>query len=120
MNKLKLEPSKFYRTRDGNKVKIYAIEDENPLYPIIGSIRNNGIWVLSLWTEQGQYQFNSYEFHSDDIVSEWIQPKPTRKAYMLYTGEVYLFDDKQLIEMDDPINFSRFKRMPHLDEPEQE
>jgi hypothetical protein len=46
---------KTYRTRDGRKVRIYAL-DGGGMYTVQGAIKDpeTCIWVLSRWNEQGR------------------------------------------------------------------
>jgi len=50
----KIEMGRFYRTRDGREVRIYAVDGEDD-YPVHGAVKPiNGKWFPSLWTPSGR------------------------------------------------------------------
>ena len=57
---MQIEAGKFYRTRDGRKARIYAVDGE-----IHGAILSCG-----KWGEDGS--FSPLFEHSADLISEWI------------------------------------------------
>lgn len=66
----KLEVGKFYKTRDGKKVRIYSVENGGE-YPIHGAINTGGTyWTNSSWQENGIF-LESMSPNSEDIVGEW-------------------------------------------------
>lgn len=68
MSELKIEVGKFYKTRDGNKVRIYTT-DRGGRYPIHGAIFD-GRWINAEWEKTGQYA-DWVPLSSADIVAEW-------------------------------------------------
>lgn len=70
---MKIEVGKFYKTRDGSKVRIYEVHDENNgSHPIHGSVfyAGNG-WIINAWTKNG----NIGGLQSvDDLVGLWEEP----------------------------------------------
>lgn len=72
MKTLKIESGKFYRTRNGHKVRIYAT-DGGGEYPVHGAIYlDDGVWISRTWTSNGFY--SSIDDTSDsDLISEWRQ-----------------------------------------------
>ena len=70
MNNLIIEVGKFYKTRDGYKVRIYAT-DVSPNNQIHGAILNScGEWVIKFWpTAEGKSSL--YPESVGDIVGEW-------------------------------------------------
>lgn len=69
---MKIEVGKFYKTRDGRKVRIYAIEEKGE-HPIHGAVFDGHIWISTSFTIIGI--FHAHNIDSDsDIVSEWQEP----------------------------------------------
>jgi len=66
---MEIETGKFYKTRDGMKVRIYAV-DGYPDYPIHGAILTDDDWVVEQWTQEGFYLWRERECWAD-IISEW-------------------------------------------------
>ena len=67
---MKIEVGKFYRTRDGRKARIYALDGTDE-YPIHGAILYlNGEWGSYVWNNAGCYL--PTQPHPSDLVSEWI------------------------------------------------
>lgn len=72
MNKeLKIEVGKFYKTRDGRKTRIYALDGKKE-YPVHASILNKDGWTTVNLTLIGRLYIEG-ECNSD-IVSEWVEP----------------------------------------------
>ena len=75
MDELKIETGRFYKTRCGYKVIIYAIYPEKKWYRNIhGAYFNMYCWVSESWVAKGK--FLELEEHYLDIVSEWTEPHP--------------------------------------------
>lgn len=70
---MKFEPGKYYKTRDGRKVRIYTT-DAGGRHPIHGSVWNGDRWVQLSWATSGTY-IRSGEC-GWDLISEWQEPKP--------------------------------------------
>lgn len=77
---MKIEIGKFYRTRDGRKARIYAVDAGEP-YPVHGGYKiTSGKWDNESWTILGNV--NDQHVGRDlDLVSEWQE---------LCTGTVWL------------------------------
>ena len=69
MDELIIELGKFYKTRDGMKVRIYDV-DGSPDYPIHGAILWDAGWGVEQWTKEGFYFWPEGECQAD-IISEW-------------------------------------------------
>lgn len=70
---MKIEVGKFYKTRDGRKVRIYALDGYSDKTPIHGAVLKSIGWVFEEWHQGGT--FNSSGNSYSDIVSEWEEPK---------------------------------------------
>lgn len=65
------EKDKLYITRQGDKVRIYSIE-ENGDHPIHGAYKSNdGFWLSRSWTIDGWFFSDSIKSMCD-IAGEWI------------------------------------------------
>lgn len=64
---MKIEAGKFYRTRDGRKVRVYAV-DGGGLYTIHGAVYRADEWMIGRWDLTGSNL--SHGFH--DLISEWV------------------------------------------------
>ncbi len=69
MDKLIIEVGKFYKTRNGMKIRIYAV-DGYYKYPIHGAILWDEDWEVESWDKDGLYYGRERECKLD-IVSEW-------------------------------------------------
>ena len=69
MDEFIIEVGKFYKSRDGHKIRIYAI-DGYPNYPIHGAILGDDGWGVEQWTQEGFYLWRESECRAD-IISEW-------------------------------------------------
>ena len=81
-----IEVGKFYSSRGGEQVRIYAT-DAGGRFPLHGSIKQKGRWVVRAWTSDGQF-FSDGETTNDDIAGEWTDPPKPPKYYP--------FNDEQL------------------------
>lgn len=106
---MKIEVGKFYKTRNGKKATIYDTDiDSN--FCIHGSINNR---YQARWTTKGvAYYFHSIFGGPDDIISEWVEPRPRLKAYLNVDNNTIM-----MLPLDQ-ITTIYLKRLPHLDEPE--
>lgn len=66
-NTMNIEVGKFYKTRNGCKVRIYATDGE-----IHGAIFLGNEWLIRTWCADGS--FMKILTHDSDIVSEWEEP----------------------------------------------
>ncbi len=66
----KIEVGKFYKTRCGYKVIIYAIYEEKEWYKNIhGAALNGDGYVSRAWYQKGNFLMS--EDYALDIISEW-------------------------------------------------
>lgn len=135
---MKIEPNKFYQTRDKRKVRIYAVDGEGT-QAIHGSILVDNSWRLVTWYANGMYAHELDPPNCKDIVSEWEEPvpvpsnsvhypsvasskqkekKPRMLAYLVYVDDGNA-GPKYAVGFDD--HEGRIdRRAPWLDEPEEE
>lgn len=75
---MKLEVGKFYKTRGGDKARIYAV-DAGGDYPVHGAVYcpaphpGNSEWEFMTWCPDGSYYGNEDEDRLD-IIAEWHEP----------------------------------------------
>jgi hypothetical protein len=80
----KVSMDKKYRTRDGRKVEIFAVDmTDCPLLPVIGVIEEPNRKIPSRWNEDGDYGYAS----SCDLI-EIIDTKIPEEYTAWYGGEV--------------------------------
>lgn len=72
MKELKIEAVKYYRTRSGHKVRIYAT-DGGGKYTVHGAVcLDNGAWGIDSWALDGAHS-SEIKNSRYDIVGEWEQ-----------------------------------------------
>ena len=70
---LKIEVGKFYRTYDGSKVRIYALDGGGDHSTHGASQNGNGTWTPDSWTKCGRYNRAAKSSENElDIKEEWI------------------------------------------------
>lgn len=75
------EPGKEYKTRDGRKVRIYAV-DGGGEYPIHGVYFNGNKWQLTSWTRDGRISLTMCDSFADimppepEKVTVWLNIYP--------------------------------------------
>lgn len=118
---LKWDINKFYKTRCGQKVRLYDLYSGGdwPIHGarLISSSGGNENWVCLSWKDSGVYFPGKHDF---DIVSEWEEPKkkyPRQFAYIPNPGGIPVF---RLIDNDETLMNFGCRRAPWLDEPEGE
>lgn len=72
MEELKIEPGRFYRLRNGRKMRCYAIDGCRDL-SIHGATKVDEGWKLGSWYSDGKAV--KYSVSTADIISEW-EDKP--------------------------------------------
>lgn len=77
---LKIEVGKFYKTRDGSKVRIYAT-DGSSRHPIHGAIQYEDGWHQRGWSLSGKF-LNFPGENQEDLIAEWSEPKPKRLGWV--------------------------------------
>lgn len=96
---MSIEVGKFYKARNGSKVRIYAL-DAKGRYPVHGaSLEPEGNWTARSWSSEGKYLLNSLDgaLGTDpmtpvDIVAEWEEPK--LKAWMTPLDHIVFFSNR--------------------------
>ena len=112
---MKIEVGKFYKTRDGRKARIYAL-DGLGRYHVHGAILKGDRWVVETWANTGVETWaNTGEYYcsvvssGSDLISEWKEPKPRFLAWVGATGWLYFTSNEPA---------PGWTRAPWLDEPE--
>lgn len=104
---MKIEPGKFYKTRDGRKVRIYATDGCDD-WPIHGATLINCGWQLCRWDSQGRAKVHTLLSITADIIGEWrdtpIVNWPAMPAWCTYVamdkdGTWYAYIDMPNIEL---------------------
>jgi hypothetical protein len=72
-----IDKNKTYRTRDGREVRIYAIEAGNGIASIHGAIKNNDVWHICCWHEDGSYYAG--QERDEDLIE--IRPRHKRTVW---------------------------------------
>lgn len=87
---MKIEVGKFYKTRNGRKARIYAVDGTDE-YPIHGAIldRTDG-WCIYVWRNDGG-NLPSQPYHSD-LISEWTDRPEVDWSAMPKWAEWYAID----------------------------
>ena len=75
---MKVEPGKFYITRDGNKVRVYAQENTGDGFSVHGAILSRGRWEAENWFKTGMWT-TTQDVSDEDIVGPWVDPNKTEK-----------------------------------------
>ena len=78
---MKIEPGKFYKTRDGRKVRIYAVDGENA-FPVHAALYEGGNWFIHDYTLDGKFDST---FSDSDLISEW--PEEMERTYWINVYE---------------------------------
>ena len=89
---MEIEVGKYYKTRCGYKVIIYAIYPGTGLFRYIhGAYMNEIGWVSQSWYSKGNFSMN--EEWGLDIVSEWTEPHPAESWEVDKKILVHLYGD---------------------------
>lgn len=67
---MKIEAGKFYKLRNGAKMRCYATDGGSDKNSIHGAFLRNGIWVADAWPAGGEYENPENSQYS--ITSEWV------------------------------------------------
>lgn len=98
-----IEPNKFYRTRDGDKIRVYATDGFGD-FRIHGAVHRYNGWQPSFWTITGGYLRDMDS--GNDIISEWVDAPeidwPSMPAWFTHVardrvGSWYGYDQKPSI-----------------------
>jgi len=111
---VKIEPGKFYKTRDGRKARIYAVGGLGS-FPAHGAIcYGTDMWEVATWHLNGCSHVLSSGTCEADIVAEWTAPAPRLIAWLgISTSSPYFTKS----ENEKP-SAGEWRRAPWLDEPE--
>jgi len=70
---MNIEVGKFYKTRDGRKARIYAVDGVKD-FPIHGAVyTGNDEWCGTIWRFGGRSR--ELVDSSMDLISEWVEPR---------------------------------------------
>jgi len=93
-NNVKISMDRVYRTRDGQEVRIYAV-DGGGKYPIHGAIKvdEENFWAMGSWKKTGKY---AVEFETKEDLIE-VKPRHKRTVWInLYpNGKSSAWEDKR-------------------------
>ena len=64
---MKIEAGKFYRTRGGQKVRVYAV-DGGGEYPVHAALLVGTVWYVKVYKSSGHLDFPD----DHDLISEWV------------------------------------------------
>lgn len=73
----KIVPGEIYRARNGERVRVYAIEGKQ----VHGAIYHQDTWVVDMWKIDGMYLKSKNETHPRDII---LAPPLVIKAGTMY------------------------------------
>lgn len=109
---MKLEVGKYYKTKNGYKVRIYST-DAGGCYPIHGAIYSNSNigWALGQWTHNGSNGSNELL----NIVGEWEELVRLIAWRNRTTNEIYMRPDNRK-----DLGAIKYERCPWLDQPLEE
>jgi len=112
---MEIKVGTFYKTRNGRKARIYALDGVPLQSEIHGAITDPVLekWGNITWFSNGG--FIKGPDHRLDIVSEWEEPKPKLKAWVN--------EQNGAVELNPEMsgrNITYWKRAPWLDEPDEQ
>lgn len=114
---MKIEVGKFYRTRGGQKARIYATYGTKQSI-VHGAIEvGYVVWELIEWTGGGGRIFMSGPEHDSDLISEWEEPAPKIIAYVSIADWSGGRKTLMLVNPDKTVDLREWRRAPWLDEP---
>jgi hypothetical protein len=119
---MKIEPNRFYKTRDGRKAEVVRELKSRSSERFIAVLSDPEIGeYVRLYNDGGRYVGNDRVGVSPaDIISEWEEPKPRMLAYLITSdterhSELRFYpDDGKLFTLGN----WRIRRAPWLDEKE--
>lgn len=50
---IQMVPGETYKSRDGRKIRVFAINKNSPDFPVVGMIETQGVWRPLVWNEEG-------------------------------------------------------------------
>lgn len=118
---MKIELGKIYKTRNGQKTVIHAIyHADEATFPVHGSTQDvkNG-WIARQWHIDGHWMTgsrNDSNASSEDIVGEWVDPKPRLLAWFIPTNGYIVLESDEL--KNKTMHHNGYTRAPWLDQPE--
>jgi hypothetical protein len=93
-----ISKDKQYKTKEGQEVRIYAIDGEG-YWPIHGAIKTKEGWEQNCWKKDGGFNYNDNrsELNLIEIVPKvkvwveyWLDERGSFKVSKYYTKEEYL------------------------------
>ena len=86
---------KQYQTRDGRKVRIYAVDGGGP-FPIHGAVYVEGSWVNESWSSKGMYTTDQKD-HEYDLIE--VKPRIQRTVYLnIYKNFTFSHNSRESAE----------------------
>lgn len=114
---MKIEVGKFYKTRDGRKVRIYAVDGADNGRIHGATLQKDG-WYTCEWYKYGRY-FTVLGNRKEDIVSEWVEPSPEKPKLKAWISTCLDGTGGYFIRFSDTAPGVNFQRAVWLDEPEE-
>lgn len=95
-NTMNIEPGKFYKTRGGNKVRIYATDGGPGRYVVHGAFMDSGEWHPDVWCIGGEcYATDDTSESPKDIIAEWTdRPEADWSAMPRWANWVAMDEDE--------------------------
>lgn len=87
---MNIEVGKFYKTRSGLKVRIYAT-DAGGMYSTHGAVFSSGMWASYSWTMFGKHYDNIEDRY--DIIHTWPEEKEVEAWVWLYANGSFILAD---------------------------
>lgn len=84
MTENKFTPGSLWRTRDGSKARIYAVDGGATSHPIHGAICRGLLWEVFAWTAHGLALPSSKILSGDDLIEPWTDPPPKRPRLLAW------------------------------------
>ncbi len=82
-----ISKEKQYRTRDGRKVRIYAVDGGGGM-PVHGAILENGVWLTERWSAGGEWAPQDCAASPYDLIE--ARPRIKREVWVnVYSCEMY-------------------------------
>lgn len=110
---MKIEVGKFYKSRSGNKIRIYAL-DGAVSGPIHGAFFFDRYWNNTNWYPGGQWAMDR-EKNPHDIISEWLEQSSRLVAWLYPSSNNHMVI---YLPIDKAVSNSEWIRASWLDQPE--
>ncbi len=100
---MKIEVGKLYKTRGGQKARIYAVDGCTGV-EIHGAIEHQRCWAARTWCSDGNYFDDSSTTCAEDLISEWTDPPQKKKLYAYLKISNTCFYTLGYFDKEDPSN----------------